>query len=460
MEQPVTSSPPICFALVSFLLAAFSLRAQTTDEEFRVYRDHPRLFLTAARLRLLKRERDRQSPRWRQFEILAEGAAQMPEPGFSAALDYAISGNAGAGKRALDWALGPGADLRQLAIVFDWCQPLLTSDQARVLLAKIRRLLGESSMATGSVDSLRDRVLALIATADETQHGEEKPLRQVVEQWWHGQLAPALTSGHTALPLADVYALVEILHAIRDNLKIDLEDAAQDYFRELPKYQILGNYPAPLEVSGNEYLVPVYKEAGEPNLNRAALARAAGLSLVAYDNNLLENQYLQGWLMQDRFMLASAFGAPYEFLWANPYQPGLAYVQLPLLFHDQNSGALFVRSSWDDDALWFGLYDGEAQLFQDGHITVLNRAGPTPTRAKPIKLGAVDIVAGTSPVRFSLDGGAAIVVDLKPRRPYAIEIDDEELRLIHTDAAGTLIVENPAGRSAGVRIAEAEQRGE
>ena len=34
---------------------------------------------------------------------------------------------------------------------------------------------------------------------------------------------------------------------------------------------------------------------------------------------------LQGWLMHDSFMLKSTFGAPYEFLWANPYQPGLSY---------------------------------------------------------------------------------------------------------------------------------------
>lgn len=453
------SRPPICFALVSSLLVASSLRAQASDEEFRVYREHPRLFLTAARLRLLQRERERQSPRWRQFESL-EGAAQLPEPGFSSALDYAVSGNTGAGKRAVDWALGSGMDLRQLAIVYDWCQPLLTSNQSQTLTAKIHRLITETSSKPANLQAIRDRVLALIATADESQHGEEKPLRQVVEQWWRVEFAPALNGGRRTVSLDDLYALLEILHSIRDNLKIDLEENAPDYFRQLPKYQILGTYPAPLEDSGNEYLIPLYKEAGQPNLNRAALARAAGLSLVAYDNNSLENQYLQGWLMQDRFILASAFGAPYEFLWANPYQPGLAYAQLPLFFHDTNSGALFVRSSWDEDALWFGLYDGEAQLFQDGHITVLNRGGGAAAHAKGIKVGPVEIIAGASPLRFAMNGGAAIVVSLKPDHTYAVEIDDEELREVQTDRAGTLVVDNPAGRAAGVRIQEREERAE
>ena len=47
-------------------LVAGSLAAQTTLEEYRVYNPHPRLLLTAQRLRLLKRERDRDSMRWHQ----------------------------------------------------------------------------------------------------------------------------------------------------------------------------------------------------------------------------------------------------------------------------------------------------------------------------------------------------------------------------------------------------------
>ena len=52
---------------------------------------------------------------------------------------------------------------------------------------------------------------------------------------------------------------------------------------------------------------------GEPDLAEAAMARAAGLALVAFDSNAAETQYLQGWLMQDRFMMRDALGAVYEF---------------------------------------------------------------------------------------------------------------------------------------------------
>ena len=57
--------------------------AQTTDEDFHIYKDHPRLLLTPQRLRLLKRERERQSPRWEQFQALMQGKAAYAGTGIS-----------------------------------------------------------------------------------------------------------------------------------------------------------------------------------------------------------------------------------------------------------------------------------------------------------------------------------------------------------------------------------------
>ena len=54
--------------------------------------------------------------------------------------------------------------------------------------------------------------------------------------------------------------------------------------------------------------------------------------------------------MQDRFLMRGALGILYEFMWANPYQPGLSYFQMPLVYHDADSGHVFARSSWDEDA--------------------------------------------------------------------------------------------------------------
>jgi len=437
--------------ILTFLAAAAAL-AQTGGEEFRVYVEHPRLFLTQQRLRLLKRERDRDSMRWRQFALLVRAAAELPEPGFAYSLFYVVTGDADIGRRAIAWATGSGTNVRQLALVYDWCQPLLTPAQSKTLSSKIHRLIDQKPAL--DIESRRDRVLATIALADDS-HAEESVLKETVTQWWRADAGPKLEDGRLVAAPYELFALGEILHTIRDNTRIDLRLAAPNYFRELPKYQVLGNYPAPLAAPENEYRIPVYKGSGQPDVDQAALARAAGLSMVAYDNNALENQYLQGWLIQDRFMLQGTFGAPYEFLWANPYQPGLSYFQLPVLYHDQHSGALFLRSNWEDDAVWFGLYQGEAQLFQDGHVTVLNRTGPLPASPKPIAVGDASVLLGRNPMRFTIDGGIALVISLKPHQKYLVEIDDEELQEFETDNVGTLVFEYPADRSAGVHIQEA-----
>lgn len=431
------------------MAASPDLRAQ--DEEFRVYTDHPRLILTAQRLRLLKRERERESQRWRQFDVLVKGGANLPEPGFAWALYYAVSGDHAAGQRAVDWALGKVDDLRQLALVYDWCQPILSPQQSAVLAAKIRLL---AQKRTGdSIAARRDRVLALIATADDSKHPEEAPLRDLVRQWWRAGFAPELAGGRTAPPLPDLYALLEILHAIRDNLKIDLRDNAVDYFARLPTYLIAGNYPAPYRAPENEFRIPVYPGDAQPDLNQAALARAAGLSMVAYDTNGLQNQFLQGWLIQDRFLMMTPFGAPYEFLWANPYQPGLSFYQLPLVYHDPNSGTLFVRSGWDEDADWFGLYAGKAELFHQGRVTVVNQSASGSSAPKPLRLGDASVILGRVPFRFSMDdGGTILVIGLKPSQTYLVETDDEEMREVSTDRAGTFVLQYPAGRAAGVRV--------
>jgi hypothetical protein len=439
--------------VVACTLAVFpGLQAQ--DDEFRVYTEHPRLILTSQRLRLLKRERERDSMRWRQFDLLVKGSTALPEPGFALALYYAVSGDAGVGKRAVDWALSTtlnpapnptSNDLRQLALVFDWCHPLLDPRQSDALTAKIHQLLEKTT--ANDITARRDRVLALLATADDAKHPEEAALQDLIRQWWRIGFAPSLADGRTAPPLSDMYALLEMLHAVRDNIKIDLRDDAREYFAHLPSYLVAANYPAPYRAPENEFRIPVYLGSGQPDLTRAALARAAGLAMVAYDTNGLENQFLQGWLIQDRFSMMTLFGAPYEFLWANPYQPGLSFYQLPLVFHDPNSGALFVRSAWDEDADWFGLYGGSAELFHDG------RAGPFQGHA-PLQLGDSTIVSGRAPFQFSMSGGTVLAIGLKPRAKYLVETDDEEMSEISTDRAGTFMLQYAMDRAAGVRVHE------
>ncbi|HEY2844745.1 MAG TPA: hypothetical protein VGJ09_13885 [Bryobacteraceae bacterium] len=424
------------------------------DEDFHVYRDAPRIILTPQRLRLVQRERERQSPRWEQFDALITGGAPLPEPGFAWALYYQVTRQAPAAKKAIDWALGDtkdATDLRQLALVFDWCSPAMSATQSSSLAAKIQRVLAAPAAATANdVRSQSARVLAAIALADRLPDQGDAILRDVIQKWWRGQIVPQLALGRPALARDQRYALYEMLHALRDNLRIDLRESAAAYFQQLPIAHLAGHYPAPFAAPENEFLIPAYLHDGNPDPAEATLSRAAGLAMVAYDTNALESQLLQGWLMRDRFVMRGGLGAVYEFLWANPYQPGLNYDHVPLVFHQPQTGEVFARTTWDEDATWMGYFEGRLQLFQNGSLQTLKKGASV----KPLQVGTATIASAPAPDagKFRLENETLFVLGLTPQSEYAVEIDDQKLELLNTDAAGTLLV--PAGASAdvGVRV--------
>jgi hypothetical protein len=426
-------------------------QASSQPDILRADAPHPRILLTARRLKLLRRERDRQSLRWNQFHLLMAGKAPMPEPGFAEALYYQVTGSADAGQQAVAWALGAGADLRQLALVFDWCQDILTEAQSKSLAAKLARGV-QQSRRDSSVSAVRSRLLAAIALDGHVPDVPEREIDAVVRHWWEGEIVPAINAGREAVSPDDSYALMEILHTVRDNFTQDLREAAPQFFTDLPTVQLLSYYPATYPAGENDYRIPATAHAGgEPDLRRAALSRAAELSMVAFDSNGPGSQILQGWLMNDHFLLRGTFGAPYEFLWANPYQPGLSYLQAPLVMHDTLFGRLFVRSSWDESAAWLGCFSGEMQTFQDGAVTVLDAH----VAAEPLDLGRALIVFGARTQKFKVaaEGSQPVfVVGLKPRQNYLIEVDDEELAEGQSDPGGILALDVPHGREAGVRL--------
>ena len=423
----------------------------TSDEVFRVYTEAPRLLLRAQRLRLLKRESERKSMRWEQFHALMAGAARMPEQGFAKGLEAAVTGDAAATRTALEWAAGPGGSARQVALIYDWLRGGASPAQAKAIEGKLRTA---TQAATGSLDAARDRAFAALALADVDADLAERTLRDVVTQWWRKDTAPRLEAGTLAYAGRDLYPLFELLHAVRDNLNIDLRENAVAFFKPLPGLFLLGHYPAPFPAAENDYRVPAFRGPGEPDLDAAVLTRAAGLSIVAYDNNSTDCQFLQGWLLMDHYLLRGAFGIPYEYLWANPYQPGLSYYHFPLGFHDPASGRLFLRASWEDDAAWFGIVDGQMQLFADGKITIVNPKLKQP----PQEFGPSLLVLGAEAANFPVEtekAGTVYVAGLDSKARYNIEVDDEEMWDATSDPAGTIEIPVPAGLRGAIRVTRA-----
>jgi hypothetical protein len=445
------------FPVVAALALAGSIAAQEKPEEeyFQVYTEAPRIFLRPQRLRLLRKERERRSMRWQQLETFILGKVPMPEPGFAQALYYQIAGDKAVGQLAARWAAGPGADLRQLALVYDWCQDLFTPAEAKAVTAKLQRALGKPRRGE-SIAAVRDRALAAVALSGAVPEAASNHLESLVREWWRKEMAPALKAGGASNPVPrdDVYALHEILHVVRDNLQIDLRDPVPGFFKGLPIFHLLSYYPATFPAPEGEYRIPFAKGGAEPDVLRAARSRTAELIMVAYDTNAPETQVLQGWLMHDNFLLRSPFGVPYEFLWANPYQPGLSYYHVPLLFHDDLFGRLFIRSSWEESARWLGYFEGEMQLFEDGKVTILNPALQT----SPLLLTEAVVYSGDHARKFEVlheDSEDVFVVHLKPNFAYELEMDDEEMREVYTDAGGILALTAPPKVRIGVRLREA-----
>jgi len=431
--------------------SAQSGSAATPDQNYHLYTERPRIFLRPQRLRLLRRERERQSLRYQQFQLLMAGKAPMPEPGFANALYYVTSENAAYGKQAIAWALAPAAaDLRQLALIFDWCQELLTDAQAKALTAKLTRGIDASEKSTKVAD-IRGRTLAAAALADRAPDAAAKVMEQTVRRWWEETIVPGLKQGRHLIQREDAFALYEIMHVVRDNLNLDLRDSVPHFFKKFPLDHLISHYPAIFPAPDGEYRIPAAAKMAEPDLRVAALSRAAELSMVAFDSNSPESQVLQGWLMDDHFLMRGPFGIAYEFLWANPYQPGLSYYHVPLIFRDELFGRLFIRSSWDEAASWLGVFDGETQLFQDGHVTVLNpqiTAGPFPLTEAIVYFGS-----GAMKFKVQLDEEEAVfILGLKPRQKYNVELDDREMYEVTADAGGIVQLAVPRKTELGVRV--------
>ncbi|MDX2268111.1 MAG: hypothetical protein NW208_08395 [Bryobacter sp.] len=422
--------------LASSLVLALALAQEPFADGYKAYTDAPRLLLRPNRLRLLKREREREAMRYRQFDAYIANRQDLEENAFAYALAGKVYENPAYCRAAADWALKPKfGDLRQLALLYDWCAELLPESQLTALAARLRAELPPPD----SIPHLRDRAFAALALVDADGNWSETTLRSTVA-YWRETVAPAIRA-QKPVNKRDLYALVEFLHAIRDNFDVDLRRDAAQFFLDLPLLQMLSYYPAGFPGRDNEFRISFYTTNTDPDLTLATLERAADLALVAYDTNAELAQPLQGWLMQDRYLMRGPSGIAYEFLWANPYQPGLTYHHLPNSYHDRANGRLFLRAGWEEEARYMCFSDGKLQVFEDGARKLI---ALQPGR-EPIEIGEATLLVGepgaTAEVKFQLHGldrEAWYVVGLEANKRYDIEVDDEELYDQATDSGGIL----------------------
>lgn len=253
-----------------------------------------RLLLTAQRLKRLQLDRERQTTRWVNFDARVQSAPDSPERGFELALYYAVTRDEKRGREAIEWALTRDCEPRQFALILDWCGGLMSAEERRRL---------ESGGCTLTAASGKSALQSL-------QDGGFRNARAL-------------------------YAACEYLMTIKATQQVDLRQSAPQFFSHLPIEFLLSLRPGQID---------------HPDW----MTHAAALTLIAVDPNLEASQYLQGWAIEDRQMIREGPGVAYEFLWADPYLPGVGYQNLDPWIYD-TGGRLYARANWESQSCWIAI---------------------------------------------------------------------------------------------------------
>lgn len=362
--------------LISFL---FGSLAKDVPEE-----DHsPKLLLNSQRLRRLKRDRERQTPRWINFDRRVRTASDSPERGFELALYYAVTGDQARGKEAAVWAGAHPCEIRQVALIADWVG---TPVPARTRTCP--------PSAASEPEKLRNAAFLAIAAGDSVTPSP------------NFLAAVTKTSFESPEPL---YAAIEYIDAIRSAKHQDLREGARTFFVDLPGRFLLSLPPEQLSK-------PPWR------------THAAALALVSIDPNLEGSQFLQGWAMEEAHMLQDGPGVAYEFLWANPYLPGVSYQNMEPALYDDEDSRLVARSSWEEDACRIEIMPGK----------VASQQCSPDWRTKPFTFGRLLLIPmGDRCIELPSrpNNTTTIVWNMKPQAKISY-IEDGKQQTRNADAAG------------------------
>jgi len=438
--------------LLAVCLAPSSLLAQA---EFRIYTDSPRIFLREDRLRRLQRDVERETSRWRGLaDRLAQPGSLSEEP-FALALAYQARGDQALGRKAVEWALAKAGaawtepnDLRQAAIVFDWCGNLLSEAEKSRLISSLARAAGDASHLAGTeLGWVRAGLMTSIALGGEWE-GSEEAIGRFLNGQWRSDIAPALLEGKLVDDAEKLVTLLEIAIAWRDNLESDLWKDAPRAFQSLPPSRLLSYYKPAIDSPEGLVRPPTILPPSADPVRQAMFGRIAEMMLVAYDNSAPSAQFLQGWLRNDRFTLRGPYGAPYELLWLNRYLPGLSPNSAPPVAYDELRGRVFGRQGWDEGDLWIGYWDNRFHLLADGELVAVSSADK---QAPLIFSGRAVVLPGekyktslTVPIAVPPYGTSILLLGLDEDREYEVKTNRSKRRTYTPGPGGVIEVRNDA----------------
>lgn len=335
-------------AILIVLWAALTLSSLAFANDTTVHT--PKLLLTPQRLRRLERDRTRQTVRWVDFESRINATPESEERGFELALYYVVTHDEKRGREAVEWALAHKCEHRQVALVLDWCAGLISGDEKEKLASDCGNTQANSIQSAS--ERARDALFLAVAS--------EQPVPEARSEAWKQILANLQSRDFTDAPT--LYALCEYLATIRATQHQDLRQDDAKFFSGLPVEFLLSLRPHQVQTPDE-------------------MTHLAALALVALDPNLESSQFLQSWALEDAQIIRQGRGVAYEFLWADPYLPGVGYQNLDSWVYDSN-GRLFARDGWAKDSCWVGITRGglkqegcpanwENSSKEFGHLTLI-----------------------------------------------------------------------------------------
>ncbi len=274
-----------------------------------------KLLLTAQRLRRLQRDRERRTARWNNFEARVQSAPDSAERGFELALYYAVTQDANSGKQAVAWAVAHPCERRQVALVLDWVGDQISESDRK-------QLVGAACKPGDGVRGDRDALFLRIATGEDADEVISRSAKSVLASLQSGDWRDG----------GQLYAAFEYMYTARALQRTDLRQDDPRFFLYFPAALLLSLRPEQVE---------------HPDWQM----HVAALALVGIDPNLEASQFLQGWAIGDRQMVREGDGVAYEFLWADPYLPGVGYENLDTWQYEESNN-LFARTDWSADACW------------------------------------------------------------------------------------------------------------
>jgi len=325
----------------------------------------PSLLLSAKLLRRLQRDRERETVRWQNFDRRVRTVLDSPERGFDLALYYVASHDESRAREAVAWAVAHPCETRQITLIEDWLGDAFPENSKRQVHAS--NCSSAASAANSSPTQVaRNTLFRAIVSGQVDEAAFDPANKRVVAE----------LKGPRALDPSTLYAAIEYIMVYRAYKRVDLRESDASFFSAFPKSLLLGLKPADVE---------------QP----AAMIHISALALVTLDPNLESSQFLQGWALEDRQMLRDGPGVAYEYLWADPYLPGIAYQNMDPWLYDMN-GHLLARTDWQPDSCWISLSAGQTTVQNCGRAPLTQEMKFGSLTLRPLSSGC-SVVAPRSP---------------------------------------------------------------